>query len=687
MQALLGLTTANTEEIVVGGYYHENDGGGGTLIWKTGTATNDSGTIFGGSLLTGGLTGGYFQRLIPDGIINAKWFGLISNEVNATLTTPILLPHEFNTVQCQKLAQYINAQDGGEVFIPEGTYLVGKQELSGLPAAEGSWKGQNVFFISECESDVIFRGSNAVFRIPDSFRIGTFDPQTGLPSTTNSIHHKATVGYVFYFSENKKVIVEDITIDGNNKNLEVGGLYGDLGYQCEATGFYFFDNEEVIGNNLTSNYNGLDGFLVQNITVDNPYTTANESAIVKRVTLTNVKAIGNGRDGLSWNGGNHLCVINGKFNETGKTINASLTAGASGVPTALSSSPSSGLDIEPEYKTYYLLNTTTHTDVRLECRNGYFENCEFVNNAGWGMVASATALGNYSSDCHFQNCQFIAALGVCLTPSQPRFTFDNCKMVGTVDGVYGGYYNGIHTPGDAAKFTNCVLEISPESAYNYPNIVGSTLDNAIHAVFDKCDFRSYGETLLPVSNDTIYINCSFFQEQNVPNLNIPNTYYSNETQGRFYGETVFKTAGTLNTSGSRIFGRFTLNGTEVPVTYSYDGPLTRKSVRDGSSGGPVDVNVWHAFGPTYVGPASKGDTIFNTHYNIGSGKPAGWVCVASGNPGTWEPFGIIGMVQATASADSAGSPSATYDQTEVQAILTELRDLKTKLRTANVLLP
>lgn len=47
---------------------------------------------------------------------------------------------------------------------------------------------------------------------------------------------------------------------------------------------------------------------------------------------------------------------------------------------------------------------------------------------------------------------------------------------------------------------------------------------------------------------------------------------------------------------------------------------------------------------------------------------------------------VKGLVnQAAGSADTATAPSATYSQAEAQAILTELRDLKTKLRTAGVL--
>jgi len=62
------------------------------------------------------------------------------------------------------------------------------------------------------------------------------------------------------------------------------------------------------------------------------------------------------------------------------------------------------------------------------------------------------------------------------------------------------------------------------------------------------------------------------------------------------------------------------------------------------------------------------------------------------NTNGWQPFGftasttLAGIVrQSIASTDSATAPSASYSQSEVQAILTELRDLKTKLRNAGIL--
>lgn len=61
-----------------------------------------------------------------------------------------------------------------------------------------------------------------------------------------------------------------------------------------------------------------------------------------------------------------------------------------------------------------------------------------------------------------------------------------------------------------------------------------------------------------------------------------------------------------------------------------------------------------------------------------------WIDVVASNASTT----VKGVVnQSAASADTAVAPSATYTQAEVQAILTELRDLKSKLRTAGILAP
>jgi hypothetical protein len=41
------------------------------------------------------------------------------------------------------------------------------------------------------------------------------------------------------------------------------------------------------------------------------------------------------------------------------------------------------------------------------------------------------------------------------------------------------------------------------------------------------------------------------------------------------------------------------------------------------------------------GTYEKGDRIWNT--NPQPGENIGWVCTEAGSPGTWKPFGVIGL--------------------------------------------
>lgn len=67
------------------------------------------------------------------------------------------------------------------------------------------------------------------------------------------------------------------------------------------------------------------------------------------------------------------------------------------------------------------------------------------------------------------------------------------------------------------------------------------------------------------------------------------------------------------------------------------------------------------------------------------GPPGGltYLAVSRGDLATPTDVGVV--KQAAASANAAGAAGASYSQTQVQAVLDELRDLKAKLRTAGVL--
>lgn len=69
-----------------------------------------------------------------------------------------------------------------------------------------------------------------------------------------------------------------------------------------------------------------------------------------------------------------------------------------------------------------------------------------------------------------------------------------------------------------------------------------------------------------------------------------------------------------------------------------------------------------------AGSHTRGDIAWSV-FQATSGSPVGWICVATGTPGTWAPFGIAGGVRAAAQADSAAAPT----QAEFNALLAKLR--------------
>ena len=80
--------------------------------------------------------------------------------------------------------------------------------------------------------------------------------------------------------------------------------------------------------------------------------------------------------------------------------------------------------------------------------------------------------------------------------------------------------------------------------------------------------------------------------------------------------------------------------------------------------------------------------IGNTYTNIQTGVTEIWDGISWKNLMPDASVMIRGLVnQSSPSMDVATAPGLSYAQSEVQAILTELRDLKTKLRSAGILAP
>jgi hypothetical protein len=160
--------------------------------------------------------------------------------------------------------------------------------------------------------------------------------------------------------------------------------------------------------------------------------------------LERVNSEFNGRQAISWIGGWGLTAVDCQFDHTGRSVNH---GGGLDDGMPLSSSPRAGLDIEPN----------GGTDER--SRDGSFTRCEFVDNAGPGLVAQAGD-GGYST---FDDCTFWGTTSYSAWANQPGLRFVNSRFYGTA--VHASDGSSVVDPTPVAAlatvFDGCTFEDRP----------------------------------------------------------------------------------------------------------------------------------------------------------------------------------------------------------------------------------
>ncbi len=374
------------------------------------------------------------QRLLP------QWWGAKGDGVTN------------DTAAFAAVAAAICAAGGGRIDIPAGTYIVGSQEFAGVTGRGYAYSPANILWIRNCERQVIVKGHRGtVLKAAPGLRIGAFDPVTGLAiGKSTRADNRADAYWGMLRLENNKggVTVKDIELDGNVSTATVGGTFGDTGYQVAAYGIYAYGNNSLDIENVYSHHHAADGMIIG-------YAGLTESSPPHPYLLKRVTCEYNGRQGLSWVGGNSLTVIDSKFNNTGRN----------GI---ISSAPGAGVDVEAESSVN---------------RNGSFINCEMVNNIGPGMVADS----GDSKAITFTNCTFWGTTTWSLWPRKPNLQFFDCKIYGAMSNVYASASreNGV-------LFKQCEFEDK-----NYPGFGvyrgGGYLVNIAdgkNAAFDHCSFTA-----------------------------------------------------------------------------------------------------------------------------------------------------------------------------------------------------
>ncbi len=345
----------------------------------------------------------------------------------------------------EEAANYINRRKGNVTLrIPSGTYLIGKQirDYSG----KNYLIGKDALALYNCKNVKIIGGSKVILKYRNGLKYGTFNPQTGkvyrhkMPFKDR--RYTAQIGHAILLSDCRNIQVINIEVDGNSQNLKLGGRFGDKGTQLSHYGAQIVRSKTILFKGCNFHHLALDGIKVTNTGINND-----------NIELIDSKFNYNGRQGLSWIGGNGLRAMNCDFSHTGKG--------------GISSSPAAGVDIEASGK--FII------------RNGSFINCHLVNNNGCGMVADMGPSSNVS----FSGCTFWGVSSWSIWVKKPNFTFKNCN-------IYGSFVHGYITDrmDEATKFYECQFEDKP---YQSKGPYGGFLlecDKQKLMIFEDCSFTS-----------------------------------------------------------------------------------------------------------------------------------------------------------------------------------------------------
>jgi len=413
------------------------------------------------------------------------------------------------------LAKAVNAAGGGTIDLRKTTYVVGAQVPTIRPDSLYYFSPADLLVLTGCTKPVVIRGNGARLKCQDGLRYGIFDTQ-GRPAR----HPMPYLGPGVATPYNSMVRAEncsggveiaDLELDGNIARLSIGGEYGDHGRQIPFNGISLVNNSgpEVI-RNVYTHHHGLDGLIVDGIDKAAP-------TLPKRL-ISGLRSEFNGRQGASLIGGRGYAFERCKFNHTGRG--------------PVMSAPGAGVDIEAE-------------DGKLN-RDYSFTDCEFVDNAGCGMVADSGP----SEGAVFTRCTFVGTTAWSAWPFKPRFRFNDCRFVGAV----------VRTKGDddrsrACQFTDCTFLDDPKLSPTGKVFVGDRgwgpicdVSNERNVTFRRCTFRLTAKGMLPWSWYAFYEDCRMdqaFKEKAFP-------------KGKYYGHNVLN--GAVDLYGTRIAGVLVANG-------------------------------------------------------------------------------------------------------------------------------
>ncbi|HET9810618.1 MAG TPA: right-handed parallel beta-helix repeat-containing protein [Sphingomicrobium sp.] len=409
------------------------------------------------------------------------------------------------------LSQHLNKSGGGTVLLRRATYIVGKQALGGK---NRSYRPSPILDFQKCSRPVSIVGNGAVLRAAPGLRFGTFDPSTGRPFEHAMPFYEPKGRASPYEAMiniercSGSIAISDLELDGNLGALQIGGKWGNRGWQIGGSGIRLVGNSgpERI-ERVYVHHHPLDGLLI--LGAEDRTTSTLISDVVSEY---------NGRQGCTVSSGRNYNFERCRFSRTGKG--------------GLQSAPGAGVDIEAGHS---------------KIRDLRFSGCEFSDNDGVGVVADT---GN-SAGALFDDCRFIGTTRWSAWPDKPLFRFVNCLFVGSL-----AHPKGDADPLRAAQFSGCRFRDDPSLSPTGQVYGGTGKSRPIvlapsgrNIMFAKCDFTLTAAAVLPFTNrNVIYSDCTMSQRS--PELAHPN--------GTFIGTN--RIDGNVDLSRSAVKGELVVNG-------------------------------------------------------------------------------------------------------------------------------
>lgn len=416
-----------------------------------------------------------------------------------------------------RMAEFVTVRGGGEIELRRTTYVVGEQTPAFGKAGFAFAPAKIMHFVG-CARPLVIRGNGARLKCAPGLRYGTFaasgrPTRHAMPYTSPGEIATPYAAMIRVEGCSGPVEISDLELDGNSSTLRIGGQYGDVGWQVQATGIQLVDNrgrERLL--RIRSHHHALDGLMIDG--VDSRRATS---------SVEDVACRHNGRQGCSIVGGRGYAFVRCEFTHSGKGV--------------ISSAPGAGVDIEAEGGK--------------RVRDLHFSSCEFSDNSGAGLVADS----GDSEGAMFEDCRFVGTTNWAAWPNKPGFHFGRCTFVGPIVHAFGD-----SDPTRAARFRDCLFKDDPAlsptgkiyGGENASRPIADLPDNR-NVLFDHCRFELTHRAVLPwTTNVVIFADCVMSQRSREPAY----------PRGTFVGRNIIN--GPVGLYSARIKGGLIVNGKRIP---------------------------------------------------------------------------------------------------------------------------